>query len=158
MTNVVNIADFFNSRPSKTTKTSGNKPEVVKRHIDTSLQQFLVPAFRDYLIANNYTPYITLVVPEDDKVRGNWFFPDSVSINSGYITLDVSNNAVESVTTDKFGVINVVAQFSGRTYTLIFCSTDIVQIYAKENPQTTVFTFARPRVKPSDGPNPDQAA
>lgn len=99
----------------------------------TSSRPYLLRSLNEWIYDNDMTPHIVVDALQKDVIVPTEF------VSSGKIVLNVSANAVHSLTIDN-DFMSFSARFSGKAMDVIVPIHAILAIYAKENGQGMVFT------------------
>ena len=95
--------------------------------VEVHVQEYVAPAYRDFILAKGLTPYIVVSRPVDN----NWSVPDQF-VRDDSITLNLSVDAAVNQMCNN-GIFQFSASFGGVQRKVWFYAKDIVGVYAKEN-------------------------
>jgi len=94
---------------------------------------FAINAFRDFLIANNMTPYAVLQpIPGVDEVLDQYVRED------GSLILNLSNTACRSYQISEEGYMVVEQRFNGKPHRAFIPVGWVKALYSRENPNYAV--------------------
>ena len=112
----------------------------------TPNQPYLLRAFFDWIIDNQFTPYMVI-----DATYPGVQIPTQF-VNNGQIVLNVSPNACVNFNMD-LEWVEFQARFSGQPMLVTFPCVAVSAVYAKENGAGTVFTVPEAPLEADDTPS-----
>ncbi len=119
----------------------------------TSSRPYLIRAIYDWIVDNNFTPYLLVNAENDDAIIPREYVED------GKIVLNINPTAISNLQLGN-DYIMFNARFSGKAMEVSIPVIAVLAIYAQENGQGMMFDENNnnfPPTSPEDTPSPEKS-